>query len=748
MIGDADQWFEKAIALVRAHNHAGAQSLLEQVVAAEPTHAASLHLLGWLAGRAGDQARCIALLSRAMDGRSREQALRAAVLLGASCRRWGRLEVAEAAYTRALSIDTGSLDAAFGLGLVLGAAGRDDEAAAALRRAIRIDPSFAPTHGALAAALLACGALVEAGAMAERANALAPDDAEFARTLAIIRNAEGRHGEAAALCRTALDRAGDHAGLLNTLGVALKEAGEADEAASCFRRALTREPASIEARFNLAQACKDQGRTDEAVALLREVVAAAPALAAARFALCMAHLPPIYASEAEIDARRAAYAQELDRLIAWADAHGAAGLADGVGAAQPFQLAYGGRDDVELQRRYGSLVCRAMAERFAPVPLAPPPRPGERIRIGIVSGHIRDHSVWRIPTRGWVAGLDRSRCHLACYHTAAPRDGETEAAEAMVDRFVQGPLPLVRWRELIAADRPHVLIYPEIGMDPAVAQLAALRLAPVQAASWGHPVTTGYPTIDLYLSGAAMEPEDADAHYTERLVRLSGLSAPVAIPPVPARAIDRTSLGLTEDTVVYWCAQSLSKYLPRYDGLYPAIAARVPNARFVFIDHPGGAGPTGQFRRRLRAAFAASGLDAAHHCLFLPRMDAAVFRGTLACADVVLDSPGWSGCNTLVEALAYGLPIVTMPGHTMRSRHGAALLRLFQREPTICADEREYVDVSVRLGEHRSRNSTIPRHGIRNVWPMDVRCLSEMEGIMQHYLQLTPNPVSVSTFSD
>ncbi len=57
-------------------------------------------------------------------------------------------------------------------------------------------------------------------------------------------------------------------------------------------------------------------------------------------------------------------------------------------------------------------------------------------------------------------------------------------------------------------------------MDQMTARLAALRLAPVQLAAWGHPITTGFPTIDGYLSAAAFEPGDAQEHYRERLVPL------------------------------------------------------------------------------------------------------------------------------------------------------------------------------------------------------------------------------------
>jgi len=52
-----------------------------------------------------------------------------------------------------------------------------------------------------------------------------------------------------------------------------------------------------------------------------------------------------------------------------------------------------------------------------------------------------------------------------------------------------------------------VLLYSEIGMDGVAAQL--LRLAPVQCNNWGHPVTSGFPSLDYFLSSALMEPEDA-----------------------------------------------------------------------------------------------------------------------------------------------------------------------------------------------------------------------------------------------
>ena len=146
------------------------------------------------------------------------------------------------------------------------------------------------------------------------------------------------------------------------------------------------------------------------------------------------------------------------------------------------------------------------------------------MRVGIVSGFFRQHSNWKLPIKGWLSQLDRQRFRAFGYHTGNQEDGETKVAASFCDRFVQSPLPLDRWRQEILADAPHVLIYPEVGMHPISAQLAAQRLAPVQCNSWGHPDTSGYPTLDYYLSSELMEPSDGQSHYTERLVRLPNLS--------------------------------------------------------------------------------------------------------------------------------------------------------------------------------------------------------------------------------
>ncbi len=582
---------------------------------------------------------------------------------------------------------------------VLARAGKLQAAADALAVAVQLDPQLGPAHGDLAVMLQRLGRLAGAVEAARRAAALMPTTAQAWSNLGVILRQLGEREDAEAAGRRALGLDIRDVTALNLLGLMNQDAGRHAEAQAIFERMLQIDPHHAEASYNLGLTLKDRGLPDEARAALRRALDLKPDLAEARFAQVMAELPPIYGSTAEIDERRAAYAEALAGLEAIPPAK----LAPGVGACQPFYLPYQGRDDLALQKAYGAIACRAMAAAYPEArPTASPARTGEPIRVGFVSGYFRHHANWRLPIRGWLAGLQDEAIRLYGYHTGALTDAVTQEAARLCERFVQGPKSTEQWIEEIAADAPHVLIYPEIGMDPMAGRLGALRLAPVQCVSWGHPETSGYPTLDVYLSSAAMEPEGAEDAYSERLVRLPGLSTAYAPLPVSTAALSRVDLGLREGAIVYWCGQSLQKHLPQWDGLFTRIARQIGeeagDCQFAFLEAPAAPDVNALFQQRLRTAFAAVGLEADRHVVLLPHLEPARFMAALGLADLALDPIGWSGCNSLLEGLAHDLPFVTWPGQTLRSRHGLAILQEMGIKEGIADSADDYVALAVCLG--------------------------------------------------
>src|SRR5262249_5916027 len=134
-----------------------------------------------------------------------------------------------------------------------------------------------------------------------------------------------------------------------------------------------------------------------------------------------------------------------------------------------------------------------------------------------------------------------------------------------------------------------------------------------------------------------MEPPDAHEHYSERLIRLPNLSIyydPLDVRPV---SVSRAEFGLRASATVYWCCQSLCKYLPQYDQVFPRIARAVPNCQFVFVELALSPHATAQFRKRLAAAFASFGLSANDYCIILPPLSQDRFVAASGLCDVYLD---------------------------------------------------------------------------------------------------------------
>jgi predicted O-linked N-acetylglucosamine transferase (SPINDLY family) len=206
-----------------------------------------------------------------------------------------------------------------------------------------------------------------------------------------------------------------------------------------------------------------------------------------------------------------------------------------------------------------------------------------------------------------------------------------------------------------------------------------------------------------------MEPENAEDCYSETLIKLPNLSiyyTPLEIQP---QQKTRAELGLKEEDIFFWCCQSLYKYLPQHDDVFPQIAQQVKNGKFVFIKHIGDESEqiTTIFTQRLEKAFATWGLNYSDYCLFLPRLNQCEFAGVTAIADIFLDSMGWSGCNSSLEAIAQNLPIVTLPGELMRGRHTAAILKMMGLTQTIATDKQQYIQLAVKLATDGNSRYTL-----------------------------------------
>lgn len=516
------------------------------------------------------------------------------------------------------------------------------------------------------------------------------------------------------------------------LGSIRRDLAKRIEAMDAFRGALASDPSNQEAINGVINLDIELGNFVSATDRIASERARNPEELAFQYAQCFLTLPPIYRSSEEVVETRKVYEERLDQLSDRLNAipdSSLAGVVDILGSAQPFFLPYQGMNDRALQARYGKMLSNTLSRIIKVEPLPPtPPLTGRKLRIGFVSGFFRGHSNYKIPVRGWLKHLDRSSFEIFGYHTQGRTDACSEEAEKLCAHFRQGPQSIFDWVKIIQADKLDVLIYPELGMDPMSCKLACLRLAPHQATSWGHPATSGIPTIDYFFSSELMEPADGQEFYTEKLVKLPGLSFSYEPPTRQLPSLTRADIGIRETSFAYWCCQTNYKYLPRNDWIFPEIALRVPQAQFVFIQIFFESEAARIFRERIAKAFETKGLRADDFVAYLPALDPEKFSAVSALCDLALDSLEWSGCNSSLETLAQGTPIVTCPGQFMRSRHTAAILNVINCTETIARSPQEFVEHAVELAHSPEKLSEL-RKRVKSLIPRAYEDLTTIKGL-------------------
>ncbi len=681
-------------AAVRHHQggrFADAEQLYEQIVRRDPHHADALHLCGVLAHQTGRQDAAATLIGRAILENNRMPAFHNN--LGNVLKAQGRLEEADASYRNALTLKPDYFEAYYNLGLLRQTLGRFDEAAACYEKVLAYKPDHAEAYNNLGNALQAQGKLDQALAAYGRALSYKPGFSDAYNNAANIHRAMG-HAEAAIANYTqALQLQPNHTEALHNLGIVLLDEGRLEEAAAASRRALALDPHHSAAHVSLGNTLTEQGDTPGATACFRRALELDPNFAEAALGLATAVIPVFARTFAEAAAATGDFSRALDALTIWDRAHPER-LGSAVGSHQPFYLAYRPTEVDALLARYGDLVSAAAAAHWRP---RPPDRPARdvRLRLIVVSGQVRQHPVWDVILRGLIAHLDRSRFDIRIYHTGALQDAETEWAKQRVDRFVQGLKPVKGWLDELDHDRPDILFYPELGMDPAACALAALRLAPVQVAGWGHPVTTGLPTIDIFLSGELIEGPEAAEHYRERLVCLPGTGVCTDSSGLragrwdaPARPTGAVRFAL--------CLQPI-KFDPTDDELLVRIAQEAGHCEFWFAS-PVKNRWAGEFlHHRLTATFRKAGLDPGAHLRVTPWLPRDRFLGFLDEMDVYLDGPSFSGYTTTWQAVHRGLPVVTLEGRFLRQRLAAGLLRQIGKPEGIVASREAYIETAVRF---------------------------------------------------
>ncbi|MDR3389247.1 MAG: tetratricopeptide repeat protein [Rudaea sp.] len=702
-----DAAIEKALGEVRsikrAGDIAGAERLCRQLTLQHPRHAMAHGLLGHLLRHLGRDDEALRELTIAIE---HEPGLAAAwneiaiVTLNA-----GDLSGSEAAARRLCLLSPNDPWSWFTLGHVLSVASSYPEAEKAFERA-RNMPGAIEARISLVGDAIARKHAEGAIKHGEAATRLAPDNADAWAALGEALAYAEQHDRAVNVLRTACRLAPRDPRLLKRLATMfgiLRRGG--DELVDIRSRILALEPDSIEALESLGLALISAQRDAEAVSALRRLRKVAPGNLLSRW--IEFHVPeqPGFRS---IEERVTWFANWQSGLgeFETLDPH-TSGLAEQarkiLGSSPNFNLAYLGEVDVDLHRRHARVVRKLLdaACNHRLVDVAPRFIGQRRRRIGIVSGCLRKHSV----SRAWgeaLLALPRADFEVHVFYTSTVEDAMVQRFRDRADNFHAGMANFATWTQRLREAQLDIAIFLDLGLDVINQSLAAVRHAPVQIATWAHPVTTGADSIDYFLSAEATEPADARFHYTETLHCLPNLGGCFATPEPVA-----TAASGNPRNPHLMCVQNLVKLQPEHDALFARIAASVPASRFSFLT---AATPrqADVFKKRLYAELQRHAVDSSR-VRVLPLLDAAQYRYEIACADVLLDTIGFSGGMTTLDALWCDKPVLTLPGALMRGRQTYAMLKRIGLTDLIASDNDDYVLRAIALARDDEYRAAIGR---------------------------------------
>jgi len=605
----------------------------------------------------------------------------------------GKLGQAEQTYRQAVALAPNDAQAWTNLGCVLWKLRRLDEAETCLKRAIAVKPHLMEAHNNLGGVLEERGQLDQAAERYRIAIGVDPSRPEAHCNLGSILHRLGKFEEASREYICAINGTPSYADAWSNLGAALQALGQFPDAEKCLRRAVELAPNNCKILSNLADVLRAQGKAYESIEFYRKAIAAGRDSVPQKVKVALTQEVILDSRESAL-ARRAEVTRSLDALmrqkIRLDDPHQEVGMTN-------FYFAYQGVNDLELATLTAKFYLSACPKLgwTAPHCQRPTESAGKRLRIGIVSTNLYEHTIGKF-YHGIIQKLAREHFEVVVIRPPHDRDALADAIASAADRNVEIPYQVERAREIIAAERCDILFYPDIGMAPLTYFLAFARLAPVQCVSWGHPVTTGIPAIDYFISAKSVEPADAQTHYAERLIMLDRLPSYYFRPQHSAAPFTRKELGFPEDARLYLCPQSLFKLHPDFDIALATLLRRDPKSRLLLLS-----GVHKHWDRLLGARIAKGFPDIADRVMFVPRIPQKHFFRLLMVADVVLDPPFFGGGNTSYEAFAMGLPIVTWPGQFMRGRVTEGCYRQMGFTDLIADGLDSYLEIALRLANDR-----------------------------------------------
>lgn len=666
-------WLQLGRQHLQAGRHAMAKAQFEQILEVVPNHLEALNYLGNL------------LLNL------------------------GQYDKALEVFQRAGEIAPNSAPFQVAIGNAHQALGQASKSIESYKAAVRLQPDYAEAHHNLGSAMFQLGAYAEAVVSYHRATEIAPNYVEAHANLGHVYQQMHAYAQAEAQYKRALVLAPAHPSASRGLAYLLKE-GNPEVAITLLQKVVLNQRVDAALLVTYAKLLHQQGKTEEAREYLKQSIAATSNTGLKAY--CAFSLPIIMGTSEQVRESRVQFEQNLNQLVK-----------EGIQIADPvaqqcetnFYLAFQGFNDRDLQVQIAKFYSKACPSLLYVAPHCLTTQSASKIkRIGFYSKYIARHSVSVSYSRMIEQLAKHEDFEVTLISTG---DSQSTSIRDTYPDFAGAFVPLETVdlhsaRQKIAALELDVLVYLDIGMEPFGYFLGYSRLATVQCVLGGHPDTTGLPNMDYFISNDLAEPENAQEHYSEKLIRQQSGAYYFGKVPLPSEFKTRKQLGLPEHKHVYACPMMLFKLHPDFDEACAQILQQDPNGEIVLFEDKN----YSYWRSLLQARFAKTmPVEVRSRVIFMPWVtDKMDFISVLHHSDVILDPFHFGLGTTAIPIYSVGTPCVTKPGEFARGRYGYYFSRKMDVMECVAYSTEEYAAKAVKLASDPEYRAAVKKKIMTN----------------------------------
>ena len=324
-----------------------------------------------------------------------------------------------------------------------------------------------------------------------------------------------------------------------------------------------------------------------------------------------------------------------------------------------------------------------------------------KLRVGYMSADLRQHSV-----TAFIGAVfkhhDPAQFEIFAYSTSATFDAVSATIKGQVFAWRDvAHKSIAETAQIIHEDQLDILVELSGHTQGNRLEVCALKPAPIQATYLGYPSTTGLKTIDYRLTDAWADPVGlTDAYHCEKLMRIPDCGwcyEPVIhegqtfadAPPVERNGF-----------ITFGSFNNIAKFNAPLCDLWVEILQRVPESRLrlkakSFFDP--------EILLDWETRFTRAGIDK-DRLLFMPHKPQ--IKDHLAVyneVDIALDSYPYHGTTTTCEALAAGVPVVSLAGSSHVARVGVSLLNAVGLSDLVAEQSEDYIAIAVKLAADQER---------------------------------------------